>query len=117
METNNQNSKIEGVLPLGTLFYKDHHGEIKKCRYDLSLVAEFFDEEIGPKEFSETLREIHHWYATGLIEDFIESQSAGSKKEVNYNFCTLDRLYEIKDFADQLDEVETTETVEPAEVA
>jgi hypothetical protein len=112
MKTNNQSPKNEVIsnesnLPTGVLFYEDQYGKRKKCCYDLSPIAELLEQSASPEEFSQILRDIHHNYATLLLEDFMEADAAGSEKEVIFDCNTTNNLFHLKLLADRLDGIDT----------
>jgi hypothetical protein len=73
--------------------------------YDLTPVTELFVYFDKPENCSKILREIHHKYASLLLEDFMESDLLEKGKEVNYTNETLTELFFLKILADHFDKI------------
>lgn len=122
MKTDNQNSGInllkkKNGSPNVIVDYYNSQGEPKESRYDLSILAELLNDGISPLELATVLREVHHRYASSLIEDFMEADDyLRSNKIVEYSNSTLENFYYLKLLADRLTEVEMTETLEPEKI-
>jgi hypothetical protein len=89
-----------------TILEIECENNVKESLYDLSPLNYLLERIISPGEYSKLLREVHHVYASLLLEDFIDSDLHQEGKEIQYTNRTIEDLYFLKVLADCFEEIE-----------
>lgn len=88
-----------------TIFEIEHESAVKESSIDLSPLQNLL-RVLSPGEYARLLREVHHKYASLLIESFIEADFRQDGREINYSEQTTEDLFFLKVLADCFDEIE-----------